>query len=338
MILVTGGTGLVGSHLLLDLVRSGEKVKAIYRNKSKLTKVKKVFSYYVPKKEAEKLFDSIEWVAADILDIPSLNSAFENIISVYHCAAIVSFNSKNAKQLRITNIEGTANIVNSCIKFNVEKLCHISSIASMDLAIGDHQITENFTWYPEKTHSDYAISKYGAEIEVWRGTQEGLNAVIVNPGIIIGPGFWSSGSGRIFEETNKGLRYFLPKTTGFVGVKDVSKASIQLMSSDIKNEQFILVSENLNFKQVLEWISKSINKKPPRKVLKPWLVFLGWIYQSIGSRLWGAEKQLTIDSFKSLFLNRYYSNLKVKNAIGFSFTPIKETIEATGEIFRKENT
>ncbi len=336
MILVTGGTGLVGSHLLLDLVRSGEKVKAIYRNKSKLSEVKKVFSYYVSNKEAEHLFDSIEWLKADILDIPSLNSAFENINSVYHCAAIVSFNSKNAKQLRTTNIEGTANIVNSCIKFNVEKLCHISSIASMDLAIGDHQITENFTWYPEKSHSDYAISKYGAEIEVWRGTQEGLNAVIVNPGIIIGPGFWSNGSGRIFEKTNKGLRYYIPKTTGFVGVQDVSKASIQLMNSDIKNEQFILVSENLSFKQVLEWAAKSINKKPPRKALKPWLVIMGWIYQSIASTLWGAEKQLTIDSYKSLFQHRYYDNNKVKDAIGFTFTPVKKTIEDAGEIFRKE--
>ncbi len=336
MILVTGGTGLVGSHLLLDLVRSGEKVKAIYRNKSKLSEVKKVFSYYVSNKEAEHLFDSIEWLKADILDIPSLNSAFESINSVYHCAAIVSFNSKNAKQLRTTNIEGTANIVNSCLKFNVEKLCHISSIASMDLAIGDHQITENFTWYPEKSHSDYAISKYGAEIEVWRGTQEGLNAVIVNPGIIIGPGFWSSASGRIFEKTNKGLRYYIPKTTGFVGVQDVSKASIQLMNSEIKNEQFILVSENLSFKQVLEWVAKSINKKPPRKALKPWLVFMGWIYQSIASTLWSAEKQLTIDSYKSLFQHRHYDNNKVKDAIGFTFTPVKKTIEEAGEIFRKE--
>ncbi len=336
MILVTGGTGLVGSHLLLDLVKSGKKVKAIYRNASKLPDVKKVFSYYVPAKEAAFLFDSIDWVEANILDIPSLNEAFKDIKYVYHCAAIVSFNTSNTKKLRTTNIEGTANIVNSCIKFNVEKLCHISSIATMDLALGEDQITENFTWYPEKEHSDYAISKYGAEIEVWRGTQEGLRTVIVNPGVIIGPGFWNNGSGQLFKKIDQGLNYHFPKTTGFVGVMDVSKASILLMDSSIENEQFILVSENLSFKSVLELVAESIHKKSPQNSLKPWMVFIGWVYQGFAHILWGADKQLSKNDYKSLFKHSYYSNDKAKEKIGFSFLPMNEVIKETGKIYRKE--
>ncbi|TVZ25909.1 nucleoside-diphosphate-sugar epimerase [Gillisia sp. Hel_I_86] len=336
MILVTGGTGLVGSHLLLDLVKSGKKVRAIYRTESKLTEVKKVFSYYVPAKEATFLFDSIDWVQADILDIPSLNEAFKNVDYVYHCAAIISFDANNAQQLRTTNIEGTANIVNSCIKFNVEKLCHISSIATMDLALGDEQISENYTWYPEKEHSDYAISKYGAEIEVWRGTQEGLHAVIVNPGVIIGPGFWNAGSGQLFKKTNNDLNYHFPKTTGFVGVQDVSKASILLMDSSIENEQFILVSENLSFRTVLKWGAESLHKKAPQTKLKPWMVFVGWIYQSIANILWGAKKQLSRNDYKSLFKHSYYSNEKIKRKTGFSFTPIKSVIIETGALFKAE--
>ncbi len=336
MILVTGGTGLVGSHLLLDLVKSGKKVKAIYRNQSKLSEIKKVFSYYVPAKEAAFLFDSIDWVEADILDIPSLDEAFKNIKYVYHCAAVVSFKTTNAKQLRTTNIEGTANIVNSCIKFNVEKLCHISSISTMDLALGENQITENFTWYPEKDHSDYAISKYGAEIEVWRGTQEGLSAVIVNPGVIIGPGFWNNGGGQLFKKIDQGLNYHFPKTTGFVGVLDVSKASILLMDSSIENEQFILVSENLSFKSVLALVAESIHEKSPKNPLKPWMVVIGWIYQSFANMLWGAEKQLSKNDYKSLFQHSYYSNEKVQEKIGFSFSPMNEVIKETGEIYRKE--
>jgi len=336
MILVTGGTGLVGSHLLLDLVKSGKKVKAIYRNASKLPEVKKIFSCYVSAKEASFFFDSIDWVEADILDIPSLNEAFQNIKYVYHCAAVVSFNATNAKQLRRTNIEGTANIVNSCIKFNVEKLCHISSIATMDLALGENQIFENFTWHPEKEHSDYAISKYGAEIEVWRGTQEGLAAIIINPGVIIGPGFWNSGSGQIFTKIDNGLDYHFPKTTGFVGVLDVTRASILLMDSSLENEQFILVSENMSFKSVLELVAKSIHKKSPKKSLKPWMVLIGWAYQSVANMLWGAEKQLLKNDYRSLFKHSYYSNEKVKDKIGFKFTPIDEVIEETGEIYKKE--
>lgn len=336
MILVTGGTGLVGSHLLLDLTRSGKKVKAIYRNASKLPEVLKLFSYYVPAQEAKFLYDSIEWVKADILDIPSLNEAFQNIKYVYHCAAIVSLNNTHPKQLRTTNIEGTANIVNSCIKFNVEKLCHISSIATMDLALGDDQITENFTWHSEKEHSDYAISKYGAEIEVWRGTQEGLPAVIVNPGVIIGPGFWNSGSGKLFKKIDKGLKYNFPKTTGFIGVQDVSRASILLLDSSIENEQFILVSENLSFKTVLQLAAESLQSKSPKTSLKPWMILIGWIYQSFANILWGAEKQLSKNDYKSLFKHSYYSNDKVKEMIGFKFSPMIKVIAETSKIYRKE--
>ncbi|WP_316928123.1 SDR family oxidoreductase [Gillisia marina] len=240
------------------------------------------------------------------------------------------------KKLRITNIEGTANIVNSCIKFKVEKLCHISSIATMDLALGDEKISENYTWHPEKTHSDYAISKYGAEIEVWRGTQEGLPAVIVNPGVIIGPGFWDSGSGQLFKKIDEGLKYHFPKTTGFVGVQDVSRASITLMDSAIENEQFILVSENLSFKTILEWVAESLQKKAPKTALKPWMIFIGWMYQSTANLLWGAKKQLSKNDYKSLFMHSYYSNEKIIEKTGFSFTPVKNVILETGALFKTE--
>jgi dihydroflavonol-4-reductase len=336
MILVTGGTGLVGSHLLLDLAKSGVKLRAIFRKDSKLTDVKKVFSYYAPAKEADFLFNSIEWIKADILDVPSLDKAFNDITEVYHCAALVSLIDGNTKQLRTTNIEGTANVVNSCIKFKVQKLCYLSSVATMDLAIGEEKISENFTWYPENEHSDYAISKYGAEIEVWRGTQEGLPAVIVNPGIIIGPGFWDNGSGQLFKKIDKGLKFHFPKTTGFVGVQDVSRASILLMNSAIENEQFILVSENLSFKTILEWVAESLKKKSPKISLKPWMVFIGWLYQSLANTLWGAKKQLSKNDNKSLFKHSYYINEKILEKTNFSFTPVKSVIMETGALFRKD--
>ncbi len=336
MILVTGGTGLVGSHLLLDLTKSGKKVRAIYRSEKKLSEVKKVFSYYVSSKDAAMLFDSIDWIQADILEIPSLNKAFKNVDFVYHCAAIVSFDAENARKLRTTNIEGTANIVNSCIAFKIKKLCHISSIATMDLALGDEYISEKFTWHPEKAHSDYAISKYGAEIEVWRGTQEGLSAVIINPGVIIGPGFWLSGSGQLFTKVFEGLKFHFPKTTGFIGVQDVSKASVLLMDSSIENEQFIVVSENLSFKTILEWVAESLQKKAPNTPLKPWMVFIGWLFQSIAHILWGAKKQLSSNDYKSLFEHSFYNNEKIKEHIAFSFTPLKSVIMETGALFKKE--
>ena len=336
MILVTGGTGLVGSHVLLNLLKAGYKVTAIHRKDSDLQAVKKVFGYYIPREEVDFLFKQILWQEASLTDIPALTKAFDNVTRVYHCAALVSFNSKDTAALRKINIEGTANIVNFCIARRVEKLCYISSIATMGLSIGEKYITENFTWHPEKDHSEYAISKHGAEIEVWRASQEGVPVVILNPGVILGPGFWNKGTGQIFSKVYKGLNYHFPKTTGFVGVKDVAQIAIQVMESSVENEQYILVAENLAFKEVLTLVAESLNKKPPQRSLQPWMVYTGWLYQAIASILFGAKKQISKRDHISLFEHSWYSNEKVKNDLTYNFTPLKKVIEETAEIYLKE--
>lgn len=336
MILVTGGTGLVGSHLLLNLVQSGNKVRAIHRKNSDLEAVKNVFVYYLPKEEAEFLFNEISWYPASINDIPALSQAFIGIIRVYHCAALVSFNSRDTAALRKTNIEGTANIVNFCISNKVEKLCYISSISTMGLSIGEKFITEDFTWHPEKDHSEYAISKHGAEIEVWRATQEGVPVIILNPGVILGPGFWNKGTGQIFKRVYYKLSYHFPKITGFVGVKDVAILAEMAMESSVENEQYIIVSENLSFKEVFQDVAISLGKQPPNKPLKPWMVYTGWLFQTITSYLFGAEKQLRKGDHKKLFLHSLYSNDKITNEFGYKFQPVKEVIEETAQIFLNE--
>ncbi len=206
MILVTGGTGLVGAHLLLHLLENGEQnLRAIYRKENQIQKTKSLFELY----KKGNLFQQIEWFQADIIDIPSLEIAFQNVDYVYHCAAKISFNPSEEEELRKVNIEGTANIVNFCIDKKVKKLCHVSSIATLgDLGQNETIITEATEWNPEVLHSDYAISKYGGEMEVWRGHQEGLNVVIVNPGVIFGPGFWNQGSGAFFTSIKKGIKFF----------------------------------------------------------------------------------------------------------------------------------
>ncbi len=337
MILVTGGTGLVGSHLLLELVKSGKKVRAIHRKDSDLQAVKKVFSYYIPADEIDFLLSKIEWKEADLNNIPALTEAFTGITSVYHCAALISFDTSDEKALRKINIEGTANIVNLCVAFKIEKLCYISSIATMDISLGEKFVTENFTWNQEKYHNEYSISKHGAEIEVWRGTQEGVPAIILNPGVILGPGFWNTGSGQLFNKIDKGLNYHFPKTTGFVGVQDVVNAVITVMQSNIQNEQYIVVAENLSFTKVLGLVAESIQKPSPKKPLKPWMVFIGWIYQSISNFLFGTKKFITREDYKSLFKNSFYSSTKLKSEFSFKYTPIKEVILETGKIFRKEH-
>lgn len=336
MILVTGGTGLVGSHLLLDLVRQGRKVRAIHRKSSNLDAVKNVFSYTLSSQEADDYFSRIEWMEADITDIPALSKVFEGITHVYHCAAAVTFDPSAYQKLRKSNIEGTANIVNFCIKKKVQKLCYVSSIATFNQSPGQVEITEKSLWNKEENHSMYAITKYGAEMEVWRGTQEGVPAVIVNPGVIIGPGFWNSGSGEIFKRINKGLKFRFPKVTGFVGVWDVVRAMQQLIHSPAQNSQYILVAENLPFDVVLEKAANSLGKPAPGIDLKPWMVFMGWISQKTYSLITGKRRQLTRRDVKSLFEETYYSSDKLRSECNFEFEDVEAAIEKTASAFRKD--
>ncbi|MBZ9728132.1 NAD-dependent epimerase/dehydratase family protein [Salegentibacter sp. JZCK2] len=336
MILVTGGTGLVGSHLLLNLLKAGKKVRALHRKNSDLAAVEHVFNYYTSTEEAATLFQQIEWFEADITNVPQLNKAFENIKYVYHCAALVSFNPADDKKLRKINIEGTANIVNLCIAFKVEKLCYVSSVAALGKSLENKEITERAIWNPEEDHSDYAISKYGAEIEAWRGTQEGVPTVIVKPGVIIGPGFWEEGTGQIFSKVDKGISYHFPKISGFVGVHDVVSVMQKLMQTEIKNEAYILVSENLSFKSVFERIATELEKPKPKKALKKWMLWLAWFFQKIGG-FFGAKRQITRNTVNTLFQPSRYSNQKIKESLGFEFTPMKDGISETAKYYQKDH-
>lgn len=333
MVLVTGGTGLVGSHLLYSLVEKGEIVRATYRKSYKIDRVKHVFSYYT--KEAEALFHKIEWVEADINDIPKLTEVFKDISYVYHCAAFVSFEPNKYKLLRKINIEGTANIVNLCISHNIKKLCYVSSIAALGHYSNPEQfIHENTAWNPDEDNSVYAITKYGAELEVWRGTQEGVDAVVVNPGIILGAGHWNgASSGNLFKKVHEGMRYFVNGITGYVDVKDVTESMTTLMHSNIINENFILVSENWSFKDLQTYTAKCLKVKPPLKEAKPWLLGIAWRLDWLNSKLFGKRRTLSKQSAKSLMSITRYDNTKIKNVLGRELSPIKESIDEISKQF-----
>ncbi|GAA4294368.1 NAD-dependent epimerase/dehydratase family protein [Aestuariibaculum suncheonense] len=334
MILVTGGTGLVGSHLLYKLVSNNEKVRAIYRTEAKLAQVNAVFANYT--ESYENLFNAIEWIKADLLDIPALEDAFTGIDYVYHCAAFVSFEPDKYQLLRKTNIEGTANIVNICLAKNIKKLCYVSSIAALGKPINNATIDEETAWNPEDDNNVYAITKYGAEIEVWRGTQEGLNAVIVNPGVILGAGIWKYGSGSLFKRAYKGIKYYTSGTIGLVDVKDVTNILIQLMASNINNERFVLVAETWHYKNFLQSLATSVNAKIPKKLASKKLLNLAWRLDWVKHKLTGKRRQLTKHLTTTLTSNKTYSNTKIKTALNYEFKAVSDSITEVGYLFLKE--
>lgn len=336
MILVTGATGLVGAHLVAKLLHTEQRIKALFRSEDSKAITKKILSYYWPD-NTDAYFSKIIWFQADLADIPALTDSFHGVSHVYHCAGLISYDPKDYQLLQKVNSEGTATIVNLCLSFEVEKLCHVSSIAALGKEPNGQPITEKPDFEHDGKQSSYALTKYGGEMEVWRGSQEGLDVVIVNPGIIIGAGSWDSGSGLLFKKIADGLQYSFPKVTGFVGVEDVVEIMISLMQKPVKNERYVLVAENLSFKQVLFEIAENLHHPPPKKELKPWMVFLGWLFQWTGSKLFGTKRQITKQSIKGLFdTSSVYDSTKIKEELDFQFRDIKRVIHKTSLQFLQE--
>ncbi|MEX6626597.1 SDR family oxidoreductase [Tenacibaculum salmonis] len=324
MILVTGGTGLVGAHLLYHLTQKNDEITAIYRTDEKRTHLKKIFSFYT--NDVEELFSKIIWIKADITDIPSLENVFKNITEVYHCAALVSFNPKDYDKMRQVNIDGTANVVNFSIENNIKKLCFVSSIAAVGDAINGKIIDEENEWSDNDVHSGYSITKYGAEMEVWRASQEGLEVVIVNPGVILGSGFWQEGSGKLFTQIKNGFKFYTEGITGFIDVQDVVKAMVLLMNSNVKNERFILVSENKSFKDILFAIADGLQKKRPSIKVKKVITEITWRISWLISKVTKKEPLLTKNSARSSHNISYYSSKKITEELNFKFELINKTI------------
>jgi len=325
MILVTGGTGLVGSHLLVRLVQENEPIKATYRTLESIEKTKKVFSYYTH--TTKDLFTKIEWIQADITDVPSMTPAFKDVKKVYHCAAVISFDPADYRTMRKVNIHGTAIIANLAIDAKVEKLCFVSSIATIGDDPKKELANEDNDWGGNEKNNGYAITKYGAETEVWRASQEGVDVVIVNPGVILGSGFWTTGSGKMFSQIDKEFSYYSNGVTGFVGVKDVVGCMVQLMQSNCKNQRFILVSENKSFKEVLFSIAEALGKKKPTRCVQPWQASLFWRWEWLVSKITSRKIRMSKYTAKTLFRKTYYSSEKCKIQLEVTFKSVEEVIK-----------
>lgn len=341
MILITGTTGFVGSYLAMTLTEKGHKLHAIFQNKDGIQRTKDLFNLF----EKSHLFSKITWIEADITDIPALEIAFENIDFVYHCASKTSFDSRDEKLLRKINIEGTANVVNMCLAKNIKKICFLSSVETLGdfphSSPSDSQhpiskiITESSEWNPEKANSDFAISKYGAEMEIWRGQQEGLQVVIVNPGTILGavPKSWNRDNEnlRLISNITTGGKFYAQGSTGFVSVQDAVSCMINLMESSITGNRYILVAENLSFKHIANLIADASKISPPRRKLQKWVLELSLVWNWIKANLLFQKRTLFRANVEWLNTTKVYSNEKIKAELKFNFEPIKEVILKTIE-------
>ncbi|MBP6334122.1 MAG: NAD-dependent epimerase/dehydratase family protein [Bacteroidia bacterium] len=330
MILVTGGTGLVGAHLIFDLIRSGRKVRALRRDTSSMAVINRVFHH------DPALLEKVEWAVGDVTDLYSILEALEGVTEVYHCAAVISFNPREFSEMMRINVQGTSNMVNLSLEKGIAKFCHLSSVAALGRVEEGKIITEETVWKTSKSNSNYAISKYSAEREVWRGAEEGLSVVVVNPSVILGAGDWNQGSSKLFRQVWNGLRFYTGGMTGFVDVRDVSSCCTSLMDKNIFNKRFILNSENISYQSLLSFIAEGFHKRAPQILAKPFLAELAWRVEGIRSWFLKSSPLITKETSRNGSKKWTYSNERIRKELDFNFIPVKKSAEDACLVYLQE--
>ncbi|MCJ8166986.1 NAD-dependent epimerase/dehydratase family protein [Pontibacter sp. E15-1] len=310
MVFVTGGSGLIGTFLIPALLQQGHQVRALYRGQ-------------VP---AIRGAGQVHWQEGDVLDPTFLREALQGVRYVFHCAGLVSYAPQDEAALKQVNIEGTANIVDACLEHPEIKLCHVSSIAAVGRPKGTSVLTESNKWDAAEEHSAYASTKYWGELEVWRGVAEGLNAVIVNPSIVLGPADWDRSSTQLFKYAYNEHPFYTGGSANFVDVRDVVAAMLQLTFSDISGERFILNAGLLSYKSFFEQAASCFGKKAPNTKVPPLVAEVVWRLEHVRARLTGARPLITKQTARVAAKSHAFSSQKVCDALGFSFRPVAESI------------
>lgn len=334
MILVTGATGLVGSYLLYDLLKAQEPVRALLHNPESRNHTRKIFNSLGA--EAEALIKRIEWVEGDVLDYFSLADAMKGVHKIYHCAAIVSFDPRDRDLMMKINVEGTANVVNAALEAGIEKLCYVSSIASLGRTENSNIIDEKSQFKTSSYNSKYSLSKYSGEREVWRGTAEGLKAVIVNPSVILGYSDPDKGSTKMFSTIKRNSLFYGKGINGFVDVQDVTRAMTGLMESNVQNERFVVSAGDFTYREVFTLIARGFGKPDPKLAVPDLVLGLVWRLEWLRGKLTGSKPLITRETAKTSKGKFYYATGKLHCTLNFEYTPLEKTISRTCRLISED--
>lgn len=324
MVFVTGGTGFLGAYIIKELVSKGIPVRAIRRSNN--------LPSFIP----ASVLSLAEWIDGDVLDLVGLEESMDGIDTVIHSAAKVSFNARERRDMFRVNIEGTANVVNVAIEKNIRHFIHVSSVAALGRKNNGTVVTEEKQWEDSTVNTNYAISKYQAEMEVWRAIGEGLHAVIVNPSTILGYGNWNTSSCAIFKTAYTEFPWYTSGINGFVDVEDVAKAIVLLAERNISGERFILNGDNWSFRQLLTTIADGFGKKHPSRNATPVLGGIAWRMEKLKKFLSNEPPLLTRESARIAQSKTFFDSGKILKFLpGFSFTPLHQTITKACENYLK---
>lgn len=323
-ILVTGGTGLLGSYVLRMLVNQG------FTNISATCRANSPFDLVIDVK------DQIRWHEGDLTDGYFVQDIMADVQQIYHCAAVVSYDARERDEMMRVNVESTTNLVNEALHNSIKKFVHVSSIAALGRRKNMPIISENTKWERNPMNSNYAISKYLSEMEVWRAAAEGLTVAVVNPSIIVGGGFWNKGTARFFKNIARGFKFYPVGGSGFVDVRDVANFMLKLMNSDLHGERYVLNGENLSYQQFFKLVSSSIGAKMPNIRVNGFIREVAWRVEWLRARLFNTTSTITKETAENSARTWRFDNSKsLETFQDFKYRTIAESVENTGECWVK---
>ena len=320
-IFVTGGTGLVGTHLLRQLVRTGhQRIRALRRPDSSLRGVADVA-------------DRIEWITGDLTDYSVLEEAMQGVDYVYHCAAVIDHRPSMAERMEAVNVTATTQLVNLALDTNVQRFIHVSSVAAIGRRPGLDLIDEKTDWQRSEWNSRYAVSKRAAELEVWRGQAEGLSVLIVNPSLILGPGRWEQGTGKWFANAYRGMRFYPAGGGGFVDVRDVADWMVAAVQQDVPDGRYILSAENLSYREVFNQIADALQRPRPATAVTPLIREAAWRWEALRTKITGGHPLVTRETARNSMRTFHYDGSLARRVLDFEYRPIQATIRDTAAAF-----
>lgn len=330
MIFITGATGFLGAHVCATLLQRGYSIRAIRRKKSAMKEFNQIIQWRLGDLAEFKL-KNMKWVEADIMDYDAIRSAMQGAEAVFHIAAVVSFWKKRRDELYRINVEGTAQVVNAALDAGVEWFIHASSVAAIGRNEKNPEINENNEWVDSPLNSHYAISKHLAEMEVWRGREEGLKASMINPTVILGEGDTSKGSCRFMKKLLQGMPFYTSGQNGYVDVLDVAEAMVLVWEKKLDGERFVVVGENLSAHDLIALGAEIGGASKPGFEVKPWMLQLAYRFAYLLSLINGKEPLITQETATTAVHRYQYSAQKAKDLLGLNFTPIRRTFERAKE-------
>lgn len=322
--LVTGGTGIVGVHLIDALLSAGHQVRVLVRPDSDRDLIRRILCHY--HSDGDARFTRIHWAEGDLHDVGALAVAMQDVAHVYHAAALVSFDPRDKAALMRTNAEGTGHVVNAALVAGVRRLCHVSSTATIGKSPTGGEMDERMPWVLTPDTSAYSASKHEAEMEVQRGIAEGLDAVIVNPCVVLGPGAPGRSSMALVERLRQGTRFFPPGSNAYVDARDVALCMLRLMDRGTTGDRYLVVGHNLDYRTLFGLFTVAFGKPAPDKALRPWMLHLAWRVEWLRTRLLGGRALVTKATVHSALNKRSYANSKVVALTGHVFRPIADTV------------